>query len=617
MHYLDQNATQGLPGRCITECADPGERVEVISITSKWLQQCCNSHRRCGLREPRPMPGRVVDISAGHEKLRLLKTSPGQLGVYAAISYSWGGAKSSMLRLKKHTQKALESRFKLGDLVKLHQQGIQVAEELGYKYIWIDALCIIQDDIQDWLDQSSLVPQIYGNADITIVAGRSHDARDGFLEPTYAAGVPAAAIPYQSSNSPSPASCWVGPRRNHEIGPANERGWCYQEALVARRMIVYGSQQLSFRCQEAIEFEDGHHQWFAGRADWYDLSSLFRGKPAEYLEPGEDPTDLFPFPAQLDPRQDSTLARWYDITAEYSARSFYNPTDNHAAFSGTVLLFQEVIARRYGRGHEKYMAGLWEMDMVFGLLWRSLRIMDPGLPALTEPKYEGRVVRRAPSWSWMALSGRIIQGTGIDYDGTKLEGLGPLCPTIPGEACCSPSNPGGRTWAPTPDNWGPTMTNCAEFPELFSLQIKAYIRKVRISQYTARDLRLHRRWGAYPEESIFRHTVLLEAEENPPLRKGKDSKVSDVMLALNTAARGLLDKETTAHNSTTLWAMCVTTVEGLLLEQSSRAGQAYKRLGVFIVEDVPAFYPPAAIEMKYDEHVVNIAKLEMVDVELV
>ena len=198
------------------------------------------------------------------------------------------------------------------------QHGIQVARELGYRYIWIDALCAIQDVRADWIGQAKLVAQMYGNADLTIVAGRSKDARDGFLAPTYTPSAPPAALHYQPAylpqvsqhypppNLPPLSRCWVSLPRGYKIGYLNGRGWCFQEALVSRRQIIYGEEQLSFQCREEIKFEGGHWETIDRANAWYDLTTLrhYRGQPQS---PPEIPRDA---------RDDPILDRWYATTSE-------------------------------------------------------------------------------------------------------------------------------------------------------------------------------------------------------------------------------------------------------------------------------------------------------------
>ncbi|KAF2195708.1 HET-domain-containing protein [Zopfia rhizophila CBS 207.26] len=48
------------------------------------------------------------------------------------------------------------------------QDAIMVTRRLGIQYLRIDSLCIIQDSVQDWREQSALMGQIYADACLNI-----------------------------------------------------------------------------------------------------------------------------------------------------------------------------------------------------------------------------------------------------------------------------------------------------------------------------------------------------------------------------------------------------------------------------------------------------------------
>jgi Heterokaryon incompatibility protein (HET) len=509
------------------------------------------------------MPARVVDIGDGNEKSKILETQGKLQGPYVALSYAWGDAEDAMLKLKTTTRDDLLKEINLSQLILSHQHGIQVARELGYRYIWIDALCAIQDDKADWIGQAKLVAQIYGNADLTIVAGRSKDARDGFLPPAYTPSAPPAALHYQPASLPQLSRCWVSLPRSNEIGYLSGRGWCFQEALVSRRQIIYGEEQLSFHCREEIKFEGGHFENIGQVDAWYDLTTLFHHR--------YQPQRLPEIPRYA--RDDPVLERWYAMTSEYSSRGFYHASENHVALSSTVRLFQEALVARDGVGSDRYMAGLWERDMLHGLLWKGRRIEDNAAPALETP-----AERRGPSWSWMALIGPICYTSVLG----KFSGL-------LREPCCTPAHHDGKTWASEPDGWGPDMIDSELFPHPFSLEVNAYIRRVRMSRYNTRDLPAIPLIGKFQYEIANPITFCLEAADD-----GIAPLISPV--ASDIAARGLFDVEdATANRPMNMWAMSVIGSEGLLLRMIPNTSNAFERLGVFYVEELTAFYPPEAV----------------------
>jgi hypothetical protein len=564
-----------------------------------WLDRCNRFDKRCCGRERKPCPSRLIYIK--EKKPRLIEPGEDAVEVYVALSYSWGSAGRNMFKLRRSNRKAFLAGVSLSKLCLTHRQAIQTAKELGYHGIWIDALCIMQDDKKDWALQASLVPEIYNNADLTIVAGRSEDADKGFLEPTYSPDTPDAHLPYECSTTFTSTVCRIGKARTRDIGPTNDRGWCYQELLMSRRAIIYGEQQLSFQCRERHEFEDGECNMVGQRDTWYNLLFPSRHsvslpevkeihKPCNQVRSFRRSTRyLVPSfgnkrrPWELGAGSDPALQRWYAMVAEYSKRSFYDPTDNHAAISGVARLFQTVLVERFGPGSDGYMAGLWEMDIISGLLWRSSRILDPDLPALQRPTHEGRIIRRAPSWSWMALVGPICQGISTDRAGSR--GFSRL-----GVPCCVPRS----------DNeWPGPMVEYSKSPDSFELGIYGYVRRLRISQYSTRDHAEYSAWGnivPYPTESLNRHTFRLEAEEAKQLIRG----IRDPSLDWpNIAATGIFDMECKATNRpSSITALRLTSEEGLLLDEvyDSRGDTVgFRRVGVFVIENPVAFYPAHSI----------------------
>lgn len=642
-NYSGSPAATDLGGKYARESGEINRRSEVIAITSDWLHRCNTSHHRCGRKQPRPFPTRLLYIGEKSPGLDanvwVVESQPNQTGLYAALSYNWGTSSDKMLKLKKATHAEFQKKIIFSKLIRSHQEGIKVARELQYEYIWIDGLCIIQDDNDDWATQSVNICQIYGNADLTIVAGRGKDAESGFLEPKYKPMVQEPQLPYRSPGKQD-SEFGISLPRNYDIGPTDERAWCYQESLMGRRMIIYGEQQLSFRCRERVEYEDGCCQLIQEADGWYNLSFL-----TQYPSPKDPGLKLYNSPKfyislgfrdpktqRLDPGQFAyvqqqgytrasraeglnrpILYRWYAMVSEYSERDFFDPTDNHAAISGIVLQIQQALAAeahipRTGINRfrlkekipsipgERYMAGLWERDMVYGLLWRSRRLVDPRLSALTVPMraeqlgQEKKEVRRAPSWSWMSLVGPICQGylTLPLSDGAMFR--------------CAPVR---GSWSAEPDAWGPLVVKRKEFPQ-FPLEIRAYIREVRVSKYDTKDFGRASAWGTiagvttmYPIESMHRHTVLLEAKENKPLVKRSKSTLSPADAA-QIVATGCFDMQYSSGSTPQhIWAMRVTSKEGLLLGVSNDPQyktQVFRRLGVFVIENDAVFYPRDAIK---------------------
>lgn len=89
-------------------------------------------------------PKRLLDLQGG---IKLVDSSETEGAAYIILSHCWG--KAYLIRLLKSN----EGQFRKGDITglpKTFREAIQVTRDLGYRYIWIDSLCIIQDSEEDW-----------------------------------------------------------------------------------------------------------------------------------------------------------------------------------------------------------------------------------------------------------------------------------------------------------------------------------------------------------------------------------------------------------------------------------------------------------------------------------
>jgi hypothetical protein len=134
-------------------------------------------HAECSLAKPAQLPTRILDITNERPRLFL---SNGQVGTYAALSYCWGT--KGNLTTTKDTLDPFTTEIPAVKIPATLKDAIQIAKSLGYQYLWIDALCIIQDDELDWQRESGRMAQVYGNADLVIAASSAKDSPEGFLK---------------------------------------------------------------------------------------------------------------------------------------------------------------------------------------------------------------------------------------------------------------------------------------------------------------------------------------------------------------------------------------------------------------------------------------------------
>jgi hypothetical protein len=289
------------------------------------------------------------------------------------------------------------------------QDAILVTRALGISYIWIDALCIFQDDDgKDWNEQASKMNEIYGGSTLTLVVASSDSVMNGFLKERNLKYIPISQSERQqgevagseSSTKVLLSSSWD--KRDDEInGPWSTRGWTMQEGLLPNRLLHFKSSQMIWKCCEERKFERRVTESVQGVVDetltysdnvafesgWIwklDTFMAFKRLP-DYLPANLD------YPLLSAPE---TFRLWYDLIEDYTPRKFKYISDRLVAISGLAKMFGKMIRS------QEYVAGLWKPDMIRGLLWHT-----EGAKLI--PRRSGENMRAEnnpfPSWSWASV----------------------------------------------------------------------------------------------------------------------------------------------------------------------------------------------------------------------
>lgn len=218
-----------------------------------WLRQC-KEHKACrnGLPEQPVLPRRVIEVDK-HEA-RLVETI-GDTAQYVALSYCWGGPQP--FRLRQSNKAQYEHDLVRSTLPKTIRDALCVTEKLGFRYIWIDSMCIIQDDEDDKLAEINKMQSIYSNASLVLCASAPSNCEQGFLDAGQAPGdspllpdngtLLRCALPDGSAGTLRLIDR-AEYRQSEE--PLFSRGWTLQESLLPTRLIRFGAC-LSWECKEA------------------------------------------------------------------------------------------------------------------------------------------------------------------------------------------------------------------------------------------------------------------------------------------------------------------------------------------------------------------------------
>lgn len=205
------------------------------------------------------LPTRVVAVGpADGSKLPKLVETHGEEGSYIALSHCWG--KTQIITTTKATIASRKESIEWSLLSQTFQDAITWTRRLGIPYIWIDSLCIVQDDLQDWATESTKMGTIYEHAHLTLAATAAPSGTLGFRSPrTPPQSFHLRDTPHRVSAQlqPSHDSFTRRSQADPRLMPLLSRAWVYQERLLSARELV-------FECQNGYACECGGISRYSG-----------------------------------------------------------------------------------------------------------------------------------------------------------------------------------------------------------------------------------------------------------------------------------------------------------------------------------------------------------------
>ena len=332
-------------------------------------------------------PTRLLEIHRHHDSdlpgstVKLINTYGG-VYPYAALSYCWGNQSGIWLTETNTIEQHLRG-IERSSLPATINDAVDIVAALGIEYLWVDALCIIQDSEDDWKVESAKMGEIYQGGLLTIAASKSASSDDGCFNTNRAHGrtVFSDYINVQGRLKDGSASNLYFERFINSVvelktgrfgidiqgSPLSQRAWTYQEQVLSSRILYFAESQLYWECDHCRLSEDNLPQAHAER---------------------EYPVLTFSNSSTME----STGNEWYRGAVQtYSKRRLTYQRDKLTAISA-------VAKATYLKRRVAYVAGLWEDSMIRGLGWyRS----SPGKKEKDVP---------CPSWSWAS------QHSGVLYD---------------------------------------------------------------------------------------------------------------------------------------------------------------------------------------------------------
>lgn len=392
---------------------DPAERflgVEATTVSvsgdaftqkiKERLKDCDALHDNCPKSGDTTLPTRVIYVgSVGSAEMpRLHVSEREEKGQYLALSYRWGGPQNTITTTS--NLEALKSGFRIAILPKTLRDAIILTRELGFRYLWVDALCIIQNDVEDQSAEITKMGLIYKNATLTIAAANTPNADSSFLAERPLPNRHCT-LPYLLPDGTF-GTIYVKLHGGSLIGPLDSRAWALQESLLSPRLLYYSPGDLKWKCQTST-FENVHkthnHEFRYEMSNTKRLPSSIFGISKEQ-------------PVENQEEKETQAVNWKEIVEDYSKRSLTIPEDRLPALAG-------IASELHGIWKDQYLAGMWRSLLLRQLAWwyDGGFAVDERLPVDADDK----LIYQSPGWSWTSYKRHVRLGAVIDERAVVLQ----------------------------------------------------------------------------------------------------------------------------------------------------------------------------------------------------
>ncbi|KAI4286161.1 MAG: hypothetical protein L6R38_000143 [Xanthoria sp. 2 TBL-2021] len=299
---------------------------------------------------------------------------------YLALSYCWGGT-VNMRSLKENIHHREQHGLFIADLPAVIRDAIAVTRRLKFEYLWVDSLCICQDDEQEWKNEAALMADIYGGSVFTISALSSPNANIGFLGPRPRSIVPIGSMKFSGKgeehyDGDRPLLLFIRgiPQRlDIELtsGRLSRRGWPLQERILAPGVLHFGRDQVFWECNE------DHSMSETGNSIDKSLRLIDTSNDCHNTAVNNNYPPL-----------------WHRLIQDFMRRDLSVFSDRLHAISGLAARL-----RKMGAITGRYVAGLWESELDVLLLWEK---HQERLPSTVPVKKNTQV----STWSWAHVDRR-------------------------------------------------------------------------------------------------------------------------------------------------------------------------------------------------------------------
>lgn len=340
------------------------------------------------------MPTRLLDISILQDQhmIRVVSSADNATTVeYLTLSYTWGGIEP--FKLTRENYKDCLKGFNIGQLPRVCQQAVELTRKLGFRYLWIDAVCIVQNDQQDWMYESVRMDSIFAGSTLTLAASSTRTCNDQLYctrNPLaiFQLSLQCLRIGYKlvpaicSTPAYPPPPMIFGPRAR----TLDSRGWVYQERALSPRTVHFTASRLHWECRSCNYcessprhatktcrlFEQGSAKQLLGSLIDPIITSHDHTYPREIYQDGED----------TEPRM-----LWAKLCSNYGSTALTHWTDRYRALAGLLRFLESSLDLTLRHG---FCAEYGVLGLLWYVHYPNQTVRDPDVP----------------SWSYMCLRPR-------------------------------------------------------------------------------------------------------------------------------------------------------------------------------------------------------------------
>jgi hypothetical protein len=351
-----------------------------VSLIRRWIDQCDKHHAATcsGKHEEFLLPKAKLSFIDVEERCITTPENPVQ---YAALSYVWGTAKVPVATKANIQSLRLPGAFSQGslELPATIRDAVQLCSWIGIRYLWVDSMCIVQDDMQTKMKQIKAMGSVYAGAHLTIVALLSEAATSGIQRVMQSnpstSPLPFVYLPFQTLIDASQGAIGLPPL-TQAYSKWSTRAWTLQEMVFSKRLLVLG-QVITWACSGAQWTED------------LEVLSEVKHQSMTVIDKKSNKPSIAVWPS---------MQEYAELAQIYAGRDMTMSSDTLNAFEGIMTPMSQWFPGNF-------LFGIPEFTFDIGLLWQYRR---RGAVPRSQRDWSSQQ-QDFPSWSWISYRGHHLE----------------------------------------------------------------------------------------------------------------------------------------------------------------------------------------------------------------